>query len=186
MTVYDTSQLNYKDTKFCEEAFNAFYDDYYQRIYNYIFFSHGNRFIAEDLTCTVMEKILKNIYKYDVMEASLNTWIFAIVKHTLIDFYRLKSNQNTYICDEEWAILDTKNPGVEEVTIKMEQQRTIAKMLTILPERERTALVLKFWGRLRSSEIAVHMDIEEGNVNVIVFRALKKLKKYIDTQNIVW
>ena len=183
--VYTTAQLDYKSKEFSEAAFDAFYEEYYGRIYNYIYFRIKDTFTAEDLTGIVLEKALKNMRRYDETRTQISTWIFSIARNTLIDFYRLKSRKDVYFEEgAELTLPDEVSSGVEECVLEKEQSAVITKALECLSDREQEIVALKFWGGLRSREIAEQMGLDEGNVNVIVFRALKKLKKHMDENGI--
>lgn len=185
MATHDVVELNYKSKKFCEKSFDEFYNEYYKKIYHYISLRIRSSYIAEDLTCISMEKIVKNIGRYDKSKTQLNTWIFTIAKNTLVDYYRLKSTKNVlFDADCEMDIFDIVSMDVEDCALEAERKEIIEKLLETLPERERKILVLKFWGGLKSSKIGEKMNIEEGHINIIVFRSLKKLKKYIEYKNI--
>jgi len=53
----------------------------------------------------------------------------------------------------------------------------LADWLGELPERERTVLALRFGAELTAGEIAVELDLTEGNVHQISSRALRKLRE---------
>lgn len=183
--MYDVVELNYKSQRFCEKSFDKFYNEYYKKIYYYISLRIKSSYIAEDLTCISIEKIVRNMDQYDESKTQLNTWIFAIAKNTVVDYYRLKSTKNVPFEEEdELNIFDMVSMDAEECALEAERKEIIVKLLETLPERERKILVLKFWCGLKSRKIGEKMDMEEGHINVIVFRALKKLKWYIEYKNI--
>lgn len=186
MGEYLLEELDYKGIAFAEEAFNEFYEEYYKKIYNFVYFKTGDSFIAEDLTCIVVEKALNNLKKFDKAKSSLNSWIFTIARNSIIDYYRLKSSGESHFEEgAEIRIPDTITPGAEEALVETERQETIAALLQLLSEQEREIIIMKFWGGLKNIEIAAQMGIQAGNMNVIVFRALKKLKSRIDEKNIL-
>jgi len=185
MGEYLLKELDFRGSAFEEQSFNEFYDEYYKKIYNFIYFKTGDAFLAEDLSCIVVEKALRNLQKFDETKSSLNSWIFTIARNSMIDYYRLKSSNESHFEEgEEIRIQDTVTPGADETIIEKERQEIIAELLQNIPEQDREILILKFWGGLKNIEIADQMGIKAGNVNVIVFRALKKLKSMIDEKNI--
>ena len=185
MGEYVLKELDFKSSAFEEQSFNEFYDEYYKKVYNFVYFKTGDAFIAEDLTSVVVEKALNNLKKFDESKSSLNSWIFTIARNSIIDYYRLKSSGEAHFEEgEEIRIPDKVTPGAEDRLLETEQAETIAALLQQLSEQEREILILKFWGGLKNVEIADQMGIKGTNLNVIVFRALKKLKSTIDDNNI--
>jgi len=73
-------------------------------------------------------------------------------------------------------ISEMNNSAAEEILIEAERAEAISTLLQQISEQEREIVTLKFWGGLKNKEIAEQLGINQNNVNVIVFRALKKLK----------
>jgi RNA polymerase sigma-70 factor (sigma-E family) len=53
--------------------------------------------------------------------------------------------------------------------------------LAALPERQRTAVVLRYWGDWTEQEIATALDCRPGTVKSLVSRALDELRKVVQT-----
>lgn len=180
MAEYVLNEINFREASFNESIFSDFYEEYYEKVYNYVYFKTGDQLNAEDLACSIIEKVLNNIHKYNAGASSLNTWIFTIARNHLIDYFRLKSRSECRFEDgEELQIGDTITEKPDEAVIKAEQMELISELLQRLPETEREVLILKFWGGLKNIEIADQLDMNGSSVNVMVFRTLKKLKKII-------
>ena len=185
MGEYLLKELDFRGSSFQERSFNEFYEEYYKKIYNFVYFKTGDAFIAEDLTCVVVEKALMNLKRFDEAKSSLNSWVFTIARNSIIDHYRLKSSSETHFEEgEEVLIPDKVTPGAEDQLVETERAEAIAGLLKTLSEQEREIVILKFWGGLKNIEIAEQMGMKQNNINVIVFRALKKLKSLIDEKNI--
>ena len=133
----------------------------------------------------MVEKALNNLKKFDEAKSSLNNWVFTIARNSIIDYYRLKStNDSHFEVGEEALIPDNITPAAEDQLIEAERAETISALLQLLSEQEREIIILKFWSGLKNIEIAEQMGMKGTNVNVIVFRALKKLKSLIDEKDI--
>ncbi len=64
-----------------------------------------------------------------------------------------------------------QSPNPLNELILDEEQLEIWTCIERLDERSRTAIKLKFWEDLTIAEIAESMDLQEGNVKVILHRA---------------
>ena len=60
------------------------------------------------------------------------------------------------------------------------EQQYILDMLERLPERQRTALVLAYYGGFTRAEIAEALDCREGTAKSLVSRGLARLRKELD------
>jgi RNA polymerase sigma-70 factor (ECF subfamily) len=184
---YPISEINFKEKEFSEDTFNQFFEEYYDKIYNYIFFTLKNPRHVEDLTCEVLEKVVRNLSTYQDTKASINTWIFAITKNHLMDYYRTKQGKEAIPDQEEFSRLpDSITKGPVESLLEMERQEQVRELIHLLPEQEREMVVLKFWGGLKNVEIASRMRCTPNQVNVSVYRSLKKLKIAIGEGNGKW
>lgn len=185
MAEYLANELNYREQTFNEGIFNSFYDEYYEKVYNYIYFKTGAQDDVEDLTCGVMEKVLNNLHRYNPAAGSLNTWALTVARNHLIDYFRLKRRNESYFEEgEERQIADRVTPKPEDELMHAERQELISGLLQRLPETEQEVMILKFWSGLKNIEIGAQLGISGGNINVMVFRTLKKLKKIIEENNI--
>lgn len=185
MAEYLINEINFKHAAFRETSFSRFYQEYQPKIYNYVYFKTNESADVEDLTSRILEKVFTNLGKYDESAASLNTWIFTIAKNQIIDYYRQKRVGEAHFENgEELMVKDEITPKPEDAAVKGEREEIIAGLLEELPENEREILVLKFWGGLKNIEIAEQLGIHANNVNVIVFRTLRKLKDTIDARKI--
>jgi RNA polymerase sigma factor (sigma-70 family) len=185
MADYSLNEINFKEASFNEDTFSNFYEEYYKKIYNYIYFKTGNPCSAEELTCHIIEKILTNMHKYNAAASSLNTWIFTIARNSLVDYFRLRSRSERYFGDsEDLRISDEITERPDWAVIRTEQEDLIHGLLEQLPETEREVMILKFWGGLKNIEIASQLSISSSNINVMVFRTLKRLKKMIEKNGI--
>lgn len=185
MADYLVNELNYKEPSFNESIFNDFYEEYYEKVYNYVYFKTGDQTNAEDIASRIIEKVLNNIHKYDAAVSSLNTWVFTIARNHLIDYYRSKSRcEGRFEDGEELEIPDEITARPDDSVIRAEQQKQIRDLLQQLPETEREIMILKFWGGHKNIEIAAQLGLNSSNVNVMVFRTLKKMKKMIEVNGI--
>lgn len=182
MSRYDPGKLDFCADTFSEEEFNHFFDEYYDKIYNTIYFKTGDPFTAEDLTEQVFEKLCSKLHQYDASKSSLNTWIYRIMHNSIIDYYRHKSyRQVAYFKEgEAEAIPDGSQCQADAAIIEGERSLEIARLLCELSEREHEILIMKFWTGLKNKEIAECLDMKPEAINVILFRALRKLAAIIE------
>lgn len=153
------------------ESFGKIFDILSDSIYRFLAFRLKNRDDAEEMTNQVFLEAWQGIKRFDG-KRSFKTWIFAIARYTLIDFYR--KHRSTAPLE---AVTDLAgNTDLEaEATTKSEVELVLAEV-NRLPELYQTILKLRFLEEMEYSEIAQLTGKTENSVRVIVKRGLDKLK----------
>ena len=90
----------------------------------------------------------------------------------MIDFYRSKKTSSLEQAEEISVDLD-----LVESLEKDEAAQSLQQALTKLPKNLREVVILRFFEDLSAVEIGAILGISEGNVRVLQFRGLKKLKE---------
>lgn len=166
--------LDEKEVK--DKGFTYVFETYYKRIYNYIYYRVNCNEEAEDLTSQVFEKVMIKIDTYSESKSPFEVWLFAIARNVINDYFRSLKKQKIFSIDKFNNLTSIeKNP--EDIVVKAETNDELLRALKILDSRERNILALKFGGNLKNKEIAEIIDITESNVGVILYRAMKKLKR---------
>ena len=77
------------------KRFSQYYNEFFEKIYNYIFFRVGNnRQMAEEFTQEVFLKAYENFDDFD-KNANFSAWIYRIAHNHIIDHYRKKKTNTT-------------------------------------------------------------------------------------------
>lgn len=156
------------------------YEDYFPKIYNYIFYRLLNKEQTEDLVSDVFLKVVSHLKSFNPDKASFGTWIFTIARNTLTDFFR-KSQDVTSIDDETFPeVALITDFGEQCKLIENEDRKALYKALSALNERQRNVLALKYFGEFGNREIARMTGINERTVSSLGSRAVEKLKSLLD------
>lgn len=161
------------------EAFTALYETYYKRVYQYMRYRCLFDQAAEDLTAQVFERVLTHLQRYQPGEAPMEAWIFTIAANCFNDSYR-RQKRLVWL---NWDLLNrhpARHSAPEDQIVKNENHRELQEALKQLSFRERNIIAWRFGARLSNRQIAAISRLSEQNVAVILFRALKKLKKDFD------
>ncbi|MDD2805116.1 MAG: sigma-70 family RNA polymerase sigma factor [Elusimicrobiales bacterium] len=155
-------------------GFEALYDKYFQRVYNYIRYRVLARDAADDLVSAVFEKVLDKFDAFD-QGKPVEPWLFAIARNTLNDYYRRRAVRGGLSIDgfeERLASAESVEGAVE----RSEENAQLLAAMSALSETERELVALKYALELSAREIAAQTGLTESNVGVTLFRALKKLR----------
>ena len=165
-----------KITKSTADAFSAFYQEYLPRVFKYISYRVADNFLAEDLTSIVFEKALTRFKTYSAQKAAFSTWIFTIARNTLIDHFRARGRGKDVPLDDTLdRPNDEKSP--EQNAIDQEERRALRRCLSRLSPAELEIISLKFSSEMTNRQIAGVLGLSDSNVGVILYRAVRKLKK---------
>ncbi|GGB72735.1 RNA polymerase sigma factor SigW [Fictibacillus barbaricus] len=166
-----------------QEAFEGIVDLFKDKIYRHCYRMVGNGHEAEDLAQETFLRAYRNINKYN-SEFKFSTWIFRIATNLCID--RLRKKKPDYYLDAEvpgtdganmYSQLSTEEPLPEEVVTENEQWNELQAEIMKLPEKYRTAIVLKYVEDLSLEEISQIMDIPVPTVKTRIHRGREALKK---------
>lgn len=162
------------------EAFNELYDYYFPRVYNFLFAHLKDVTITDDVISDVFIKVFNNLSKYNNQQASFSTWLFRIAINQSTDYLRKVKNRK----ENTWEdFFDPAIPRYEEPEEKLlinERKKELLKAMEKLKDRDRHILELKYWSDLSNKEIAEFMGISPTNVGIILFRAIRSLKKFMN------
>ena len=149
------------------------YSEYKEKVTHYISGKVSNSHDMEDLVSKVFEKVLKGLEGFDERKASLSTWIYAITRNTVIDYFRT----NKPVCElpEELTVDDTANR-----LYCREMQMELAASLKQLDQRGRDLIILHYYSGYSLKKVAQMMKISYSNTKNIHRRALCELRNLMD------
>lgn len=166
-----------------QEAFEGIVDLFKDKIYRHCYRMVGNGHEAEDLAQETFLRAYRNISKYN-NEFKFSTWIFRIATNLCID--RLRKKKPDYYLDAEvpgtdgatmYSQLSSEEPLPEQVVTENERWNELQEEIMKLPEKYRTAIVLKYVEDLSLEEISHIMDIPVPTVKTRIHRGREALKK---------
>ena len=158
-----------------EAGFEEMYQEYFPKIYNYIFYRLLSREETEDLLSEIFIKAVKNAASFDQSKGSFNSWIFRIAKNTLINHYRSAKN-SVSLDDDESGIVLSVNFEDQLGQISSEKRKVLYQELAKLSERERLIIYHKFFDGYNNRQIAMLLEMNESTVGTVLSRTLKKLR----------
>ena len=160
-------------------AFGRLYDMHIDRVYRHIYYRVGNQADAEDLTQQVFLKAWQAIGRYKKMASPFIAWLMTISHNLVVDFYRTRKDR-AYLEAELLADDSTLRP--EQVTEAGFQQQRLRRAVLQLRGDEQQVVILRFMEGFEFAEIASLLKKKEGNVRVILHRALMKLRSILEKE----
>ena len=164
------------------ESFDSIYDRHHKNVYNYIAFRINNQHDAEELSNDVFVKAMRSQKSYN-SDFVVEAWLIGIAKNVVTDYLRKTMRRQLVPLDSIMGLIST-NRQPEEVVVLNEEIKGLISALTMLRDKERQILSMKFATDLKHREIAKIMGISESHVKVTAHRALTKLKRHMKEDNL--
>src|SRR5437667_2068048 len=139
-----------------QELQNRFVSDNLRRIFLLIYRIVGNVADAQDLTQEAFIKALQRHEQLKDAEKAVH-WLSRIASNTAIDFLRRNGKVNFCEIDTLIEPLSEPSESPEQAVLRSEHRAYLEQGLTVLTERERTALLLRDVEGLPAEEVAEQM-----------------------------
>ena len=129
----------------------------------------GDPTVAEDLTSTVFLKALRWLREEQSAD-SARGWLYATARTTIIDYWQAQSLYEIRSLSglEEQLLKSDDTEASEQVEIRVQ------RLLSLLPERDRTILTLRYLQGYSAAEIAAALGTSAGHIRVLQLRALRR------------
>ncbi len=166
-----------------KDAFAVLFDEYRGSVKQMLTSLIGCDFSANDMLQETFIKAFLNLDKYN-SNYSFKGWLLSIAKNIFIDSVRrrsAKSYKSMLSCDDVHDIIDD-NIDIIEADVR----EVIALHIENLAPKYRKIVQLRYYVGLDYAAISHEMNIPEGSVKSLLYRAKGKLKKeiinYIDNE----
>lgn len=162
------------------QAFINAYDLYVDQLYRFIYFKVGNSEDAKDLTSAVFLRTWTYLLENKIInEKTLKALLYKIARNLIIDHYRKTNQHNNISLDNgisDKNLIDEKQDLIKQSENTFDLIMVETKLLE-LKDEYREAIVLHFINELSIKEMAEILDKPEGNIRVLIHRALKAIRQ---------
>jgi RNA polymerase sigma-70 factor (ECF subfamily) len=181
VTMSDRGAIPQVDKAFetSQEQQSRFISENLRRIFLLIYRIVGNVADAQDLAQEAFIKALQRQDQLKDLDKAAH-WLSRIASNTAIDFLRRHGKVN--FCEIDGLIEPLREPSVspEQTVLNSEHREYLERGLSVLTERERTALVLRDVEGLPADEVARQLNCSKATVRSHIANARIKFKRYMD------
>lgn len=160
------------------EFFARQYSEYLPRVLNYMRLRTDDEALAQDLTAHTFERALTRLSTLHD-EGAFAGWLFAIARSVIASHYR---RHKPLLPLEHAEGEPDPGPSVEGQLVQRDELDAMRRALAVLSDREGEIIRLRFVAGLGNREIAQSMSLSEGNVAVILYRALRKVRAQMEQE----
>lgn len=155
--------------------FAQLYERFYPRLMAYVLSRVRDHDRAQDV---VAETFFRAYLNWGTLRDpnAIGGWLFSTAHNLLVSDLRRNGRHAPWPDPESPQALRWKGPSPEAASLLHDEVDRLFQALGRLSPREQRVLSLRFDARLSNREIAQIVGTTEGNVRVIVFRALRRLR----------
>ncbi len=159
------------------EELDAFFNEYYPRIYNYLYYRLLNSAVADDLTSDVMVRVVKSYDSFDPTRGPLDAWVFRIARNVLFSYFRSKKEMaDIENVPQNLVAYTDDDPLLEDEGV------LVRKALETLTDEERELVYLKYWEELSNKEIGERLNINPSTISTKLWRANNKMREALTSE----
>jgi RNA polymerase sigma factor (sigma-70 family) len=131
---------------------------------------------AEDLCNEAFYKAYRSLHSFREVEASFSTWLYTIARNTVLS--ELRKNKNVKISLEDSGHTPTASFDAmpEQSALRNERVTLVRDAINSLPEKQRSALILREYDQMDYQEIANILGQTVSSVKSLLFRARASVK----------
>ena len=165
-------------------AFDALMERYSRPIMNFIYRMIGNAAEAEDVTQEVFVRAFQNIQKPALYQttAAFSTWLFQVARNAALDCLRRKKRHpetSLTALEDGGDTTPGAGPTAAEAAVARETGERIAAAVALLPEDQRTAILLSEYEDFSDAQIAAVMKCTRKSVEARLYRARHFLRRQL-------
>jgi RNA polymerase sigma-70 factor (ECF subfamily) len=135
--------------------------------------------LAEDAVQDAFLGVWRTAAGFRAERAKASTWILTLVHRRAVDLVRREERRRTEPLDDETRDAATTGSAEESAWLGFERQR-VQEALGRLPDTQREAIELAYYGGFSQSELAERLGVPLGTIKSRMFAGLARLRELLD------
>ncbi|MDQ6807213.1 MAG: sigma-70 family RNA polymerase sigma factor [Actinomycetota bacterium] len=162
------------------DAFGELYDRYSARAFRIARSVCHDRGVAEDAVQEAFVSIFKNRTSYRSQRGTVAAWVLMVVLSRAIDVSRAQARHATRrASDDALAVLPAPGDVADQAGARVDAV-SVRSALAALPDAQREAITLAYYGELTHTEIAERLGVPFGTVKGRIRLGMNKLRLDFD------
>ncbi|WP_126429613.1 RNA polymerase sigma factor [Brevibacillus marinus] len=137
--------------------------------------------MAEDICQETFYKAYRSIHSFRDVEATFSTWLYTIARNTVLSELRKSRNSDVYLEDTVQIPVASDERMPEQQLLRVEREVLVRQAINNLPEKQRSALILREYEQMEYNEIATILDLTVSSVKSLLFRARQSIKTQLES-----
>jgi RNA polymerase sigma-70 factor (ECF subfamily) len=164
-----------------ESALNEIYDQFASFVYGLALRVIGDARAAEDVAQDVFVSVWERPDAFDPDRGSLRTWLGTLAHRRAVDHVRREEARRRRAVKE--ASRSQTAPDVEEMAMALVTAERVRAALATLPDDQRRAIQLAYFGGKTYRQVAEVLGIPEGTAKSRLRLGLRRIADALDDEN---
>ncbi|UHA72975.1 RNA polymerase sigma factor [Paenibacillus sp. 481] len=167
------------------EQYAILMNRYQRKVLSFIFHmlkSSQLELLAEDLCAETFYKAYRSLHTFRESDALFSTWLYTIARNTVLSELR-KQRSIQMSLDEDNSIVPEapREAAPEYALLRSEKVSLVREAINRLPDKQRSALILREYDQLDYQEIADVLGQTVSSVKSLLFRARASIKIQLES-----
>ncbi|MCM3698149.1 MULTISPECIES: RNA polymerase sigma factor [Paenibacillus] len=136
--------------------------------------------LAEDLCSETFYKAFRSLHSFREVDASFSTWLYTIARNTVLSELRKQRSGNVPLEESGYVPVAPTEVVPEQAVLRSEKVGMVREAINKLPEKQRSALILREYDQLDYQEIASILGQSVSAVKSLLFRARSSVKSQLE------
>lgn len=136
--------------------------------------------LAEDLCSETFYKAYRSLHSFREIDASFATWLYTIARNTVLSELRKQKAANMSLDESGIDPMASPELAPEQTVLRKERMAMVREAINNLPEKQRSALILREYDQLDYQEIANILGQTVSSVKSLLFRARASVKSQLE------
>ncbi|MFC5650796.1 RNA polymerase sigma factor [Paenibacillus solisilvae] len=136
--------------------------------------------LAEDLCSETFYKAYRSLHSFREVDASYSTWLYTIARNTVLSELRKQKAGNVSLDEVGYIPVAPPDTIPEQRLLQSERMTMVREAINSLPEKQRSALILREYDQLDYQEIASILGQTVSSVKSLLFRARSSVKVQLE------
>jgi RNA polymerase sigma factor (sigma-70 family) len=166
------------------DMYSALMGRYQKKILSFVYHmlkSAKLEILAEDLCSETFYKAYRSLHSFREVDASFSTWLYTIARNTVLSELRKQKTAHLSLDDTTYIPSAPFEEAPEQRLLQGEKVSMVREAINSLPEKQRSALILREYDGLDYQEIANILGQTVSSVKSLLFRARASVKTQLES-----
>jgi RNA polymerase sigma factor (sigma-70 family) len=166
------------------ELFSTLMGRYQKKILSFVYHmlkSAKLEILAEDMSSETFYKAYRSLHSFREVDASFSTWLYTIARNTVLSELRKQKAAHISLDDSTYIPAAPSEEAPEQRLLRNEKVSMVRDAINSLPEKQRSALILREYDGMDYQEIANILGQTVSSVKSLLFRARASVKTQLES-----
>ena len=137
--------------------------------------------LAQDAVQEVFLTVWRDASRFDATRGGFSTWLLSMTHHKAVDSVRREENlRKRRTTADALEDRESEAPKVDDAVWSLLRRERVREVLKTLPDPQREALTLAYFGGYTQREIAGLTDTPLGTVKTRMLAGMRRMKESLD------